>query len=177
MTHPCRLLATLTLGAAAGCNAPEEGHAPELAIAASLLPNLGLAGSLSVPVAPNAWQLEARFTDQFVDDKSFADDGNPEAGNWTQLDLGLLRFSPWEEERSWSLRFGVTGFEARGEPNLADEAGDYIGAYCGVGRFRRFGNIAIGPELTLILATGPDPQVIIPQLTWGLRWMPGARSH
>lgn len=176
MRHFRRLIATLALGATAGCNASPEPHRPELALAASLLPNLGLAAALSVPVpAASSWQLEARFTDQFLDDKTFADNGLPEAGNWTQLDLGLLRLSPWEDERAWSLRFGLTGFEARGEPNLADEAGEYLGVYCGLGRFRRFGSIAIGPELTLVAATGPDPLVFIPQLTWGLRWMPEAR--
>ncbi len=167
---------TLVLGATAGCNATTPSLRPELSLAASLLPNLGLAAGLSVPIRETkAWQLEARFTDQFVDDKSVADDGNPQAGNWAQLDLGLLHLWPWEDERAWSLRLGLTGFEARGEPNLAEEAGDYIGVYCGVGRFRRFGSIAIGPELTLVAATGPDPLVLIPQLTWGLRWMPGAR--
>jgi hypothetical protein len=176
VTLCCRFFATLALGAAAGCHASAGGLRPELGLAASLLPNLGLAAALSAPIhEAGAWQLEARFTDQFLDDKSFADNGLPEAGNWTQLDLGLLRLSPWEDERAWSFRFGLTGFEARGEPNLADEAGEYFGAYCGVGRFRRFGrSFAIGPELTLVVATGPDPRVVIPQLTWGLRWMPGA---
>jgi hypothetical protein len=165
----------LALGASAGCSAADTR--PELGLAPSFLPNLGVAASLSVPVrASSPWQLEARFTDQFVDDKSFADDGNPEAGNWTQLDLGLLRLSLPEEERAWSVRFGVTGFEARGEPNLVDESGDYLGAYLGIGRFRRFGSgLALGPELTLVAATGPDPFALFPQLTWGLRWTPGAR--
>lgn len=157
--------------AGAACRAPEVGLAP------SFLPNLGLAGSLAVPVREEGpWRLEARFTDQFLDDKTFADDGNPEAGNWTQLDLGLLRFSAWEGERAWSTRFGLVGFEARGEPNLADEPGEYWGIYFGFGRFTWLGRgFAFGPELTLIAATGPDPQVFIPQLTWGFRWMPHAR--
>ena len=154
-----------------GCGA----NPPTLALAPSLMPNLGLAASVSLPVrASSAWELEARFTDQFVDDKAFADNGFPEAGNWTQLDLGLLRLV-WEEERAWSTRFGVTGFEARGEPNLVDESGEYLGVYAGVGRFTRFGALAFGPEITLIAASGPDPRVLIPQLTWGLRWTPAGR--
>jgi hypothetical protein len=156
---------------ALGC----ESHPPTFALAPSILPNLGLAASLSAPVrAGSEWELEARFTDQFVDDKSFADNGFPEAGNWTQLDLGLLRLA-WEEDRAWSTRFGVLGFEARGEPNLADEPGEYVGVYFGMGRFTRFGSVAFGPELTLIAATGPDPAVWIPQITWGLRWSPEPR--
>src|SRR5688572_29160766 len=159
------------LGAAGAC------RAPELALAPSFLPNLGLAGSVAVPVrADGPWRLEARFTDQFLDDKTFADDGNPEAGDWTQLDLGCLRVSAREGKRAWSTRFGLVGFEARGEPNLVEEPGDYWGAYLGVGRFAWFGReLAIGPELTLLAATGPDPFVLVPQLTWGLRWTPGAR--
>jgi hypothetical protein len=157
--------------AATGCAGPAT-----FGLAPSLMPNLGLAASLSAPArATSAWELEARFTDQFVDDKTFADNGFPEAGNWTQLDLGLLRLK-WNEGRAWSTRFGLTGFTARGEPNLAEESGDYLGAYFGLGRFTRFGaNFAFGPELTLIAATGPDPLVLIPQLTWGVRWTPGAR--
>jgi len=161
----------LVVLAGGACRAPEIGLAP------SFLPNLGLAASAAMPVSEaSPWRLEARFTDQFVDDKSFADDGNPEAGDWTQLDLGLLRFWPWDDDRAWSLRFGLVGFEARGEPNLVDESGDYLGAYCGVGRFWRFGKgFAFGPELTLVAATGPDPRAVFPQLTWGFRWMPGGR--
>jgi hypothetical protein len=169
VTPGCSWLVALAFGAAC--------RAPELALAPSFLPNLGLAASVAAPLGETSpWRLEARFTDQFVDDKSFADDGNPESGDWTQLDLGLLRFWPWNADRAWTLRFGVVGLEARGEPNLVDEAGDYWGGYCGVGRFWRFGRgFAFGPELTLVAATGPDPQVLIPQLTWGFRWMPGER--
>jgi len=164
----------LVSSALAGCGAPAQRRPPELGLAASLLPNLGLAGSLSLPLrTANPWRFEARFTDQFLDDKSFADDGNPAAGNWTQLDLGLLRLSCWEESRAWSVRFGLVGFEARGEPNLVDEAGDYVGIYGGLGRFWRFGRgFAFGPEITLVAATGPDPFTLFPQLTWGLRWTP-----
>jgi hypothetical protein len=159
----------------AGCAAR-----PQLGLAPSLLPNIGLAASVALPLSPekgseSPWLLEARFTDQFVDDKSLADNGFPEAGNWTQLDLGLMRFTPWEDGHTWSMRFGIVGFDARGEPNLADESGEYLGAYFGMGRFAWFGDLAFGPELTLVAATGPDPRVVIPQITWGVRWMPGPR--
>jgi hypothetical protein len=164
------LLVVLTAGTA--CRAPELGLAP------SFLPNLGLAASAALPLGEaSPWRAEARFTDQFVDDKSFADDGNPPAGDWTQLDLGLLWLSEPEESRAWSLRFGVLAFEARGEPNLVEESGDYVGAYCGAGRFWYFGKgFAFGPELTLVAATGPDPLAIFPQLTWGFRWTPGGHG-
>ncbi len=169
----CSALVTLVVGVTLGC----ESSAPTVGFAPSLLPNLGLAASISVPVrAASAWEFEARFTDQFIDDKTFADNGFPEAGNWTQLDLGLLRLV-WDEGRAWSTRFGVLGFEARGEPNMVEEAGEYLGLYFGVGRFTLFGpGLAFGPELTLIAASGNDPRVLIPQLTWGLRWTPGPHA-
>jgi len=149
-------------------------RAPELALAPSFLPNFGLAASVAVPLGEaGPWRLEARFTDQFVDDKTFADDGNPEAGNWTQLDLGFLYLARGAGQRAWSVRFGLVGYEARGEPNLVDEAGEYVGAYLGLGRFWFFGRgFAFGPEVTLVGATGEDPFALFPQLTWGFRWSP-----
>lgn len=159
------LLPGALLALAGACRAPSIGLAP------SILPNLGLAGSLGYPLGAGAWQLEARFTDQWLDDKSFADNGFPEAGNWTQLDLGALWLEPVPTgEAGWSLRFGATAFEARGEPNLIEEPGEYLGAYVGAGRFTILGGRwLVGPELTLLLASGEDPFVLVPQLTWGVR--------
>ncbi|MSR62341.1 MAG: hypothetical protein EXS08_07850 [Planctomycetes bacterium] len=153
-----------------GCQA----HPLNLGLAPSLLPNVGVAASAAVPLrAGSAWQVEARGTYQFIDDKSIADNGLPEAGDWTQLDLGLLHLALPQEGSAWSTRFGVVGFTARGEPNLVEESGDYLGLYCGVGRFTTFGRgFSFGPELTLVAASGNDPRVLIPQLTWGLRWAP-----
>jgi len=167
--HRPALAALAALVASSACAGP-----PTFALAPSLMPNLGVAASVSVPAREKSpWELEARFTDQFVDDKTFADNGYPEAGNWTQLDLGLLRLWPRDDGGLWSVRFGLLGFEARGEPNLADESGDYWGAYLGGGRFMRIAEgLWFGPELTLVAATGPDPRVWIPQFTWGLRWTP-----
>jgi len=176
------LLAALVAGCRA--SAPSAEPAADLGLAPSLLPNVGLALSASLPLPGTreadsrwVWRAEARFTDQFVDDKSVADNGFPEAGNWTQLDLGLRldeRLDPQGEQRTrWSLRFGLVGFDARGEPNLVEEPGHYLGAYLGAGRSTRFANgLWLGPELTLIAASGEDPRVFIPQLTWGLRWSP-----
>lgn len=150
-----------------GCRAPSLGIAP------SLLPSVGLAAAVAVPLDEGPWSIEVRVTDQFLDDKAFADDGNPEAGDWTQLDLGCLWHVPGEG-RSWSARFGLTGFEARGDPNLAEEPGTYVGLYAGIGRWTwLWPGWLFGPELTLLVATGPDERVVIPQLTWGLRWIPG----
>ena len=172
---PVTLSAAALLALAPGCASP-----PSFGLAPSLLPSVGLAASAAVPLAPESpWQLEARFTDQFTDDKAIADNGLPEAGNWTQLDLGVLNLeAPQKGESAWSARYGLVVFEARGEPNLADEPGTYWGAYAGFGRFTGFGNgFQFGPELTLVAATGPDPRVLIPQITWGLRWSPAPPAH
>jgi hypothetical protein len=161
--------------AATGCGSP--GRRASFGLAPSLLPNVGLAASLALPLEPPAesegrGHVELRFTDQFVDDKTFADDGDPEAGNWTQLDLGWIELPP-SDTGGWSFRAGLTGFRARGEPNLVEESGDYVGVYVGAGRFTTLGpDWLFGPELALIVATGPDDRVVIPQITWGPRWAP-----
>jgi hypothetical protein len=171
VSHRCTLAAALLCAVSAsvlsaGCHTPTVGLAP------SILPNLGLAASLGLPLAPrSAWQLEARFTDQWLDDKSIADNGFPEAGNWTQLDLGALWIDPAPASDSrWILRFGTTAFEFRGEPNMVEEPGEYLGLYIGAGRLTLFAHRwLIGPELTLLVASGDDPRVVVPQITWGVR--------
>jgi hypothetical protein len=169
-----RMLAA-ACGVLPACASSESAGPASVALAPSLMPNLGVAASVATPVRGlGPWQLEARFTYQFLDDKAFADNDFPEAGDWTQLDLGVLRLYAPDAERTWTARLGLVGFEARGQPNLAEEAGDYWGGYAGIGRFTHFGRgFWFGPELTLVAATGPDPLVLIPQITWGVRWMPG----
>ncbi len=176
METPARL-AVLVSGVVLGCRGPESDARFDLALAPSFLPNLGVAAAATVPVHRSSgfqWRAEARFTDQFADDKDLADNGMPEAGNWTQLDLGVRLDEVTEERSHWSWRFGAVGFEARGEPNLVDDSGDYLGLYLGLGRFTDFGHgLFLGPEVTLVAAHGPDPRVFFPQITWGLRWSPG----
>jgi hypothetical protein len=162
------------------CTAPEGGRDPEVGLAASLLPNAGLAASASAAVRRTEaeWRAEARFTDQFVDDKALSDNDRPEAGNWTQLELGLRADLDPDAERSWLVRFGAIGFEARGEPNIVDESGEYVGVYVGVGYRAWFsGKLAFGPELVLIAASGPDPFVLVPQLVWGVSYRPGGGAE
>jgi hypothetical protein len=164
----------------AACSAPEGGRAPDLGLAASFLPNLGLAASTSLVVrrSPELEQrLEARFTDQFVDDKAVADnDVGPAAGDWTQLELGWLGLGQPDERSHWIWRLGALGFQARGQPNIVSEPGDYLGVYAGLGRETSFGRgFAIGPAVALIAASGPDDFVLVPQITWGLRWCPARR--
>jgi hypothetical protein len=170
-----RLLAGLLplLGA---CRLPEPARGPDLELTPSLLPNLGLALSATVPLdldATHETRLELRFTDQFLDDKSIAPNGDPEAGDWTQLDLGL-RWNERGPETFWTFRVGLTTFRARGEPNLIDAPGGYVGLYAGLGRRTWLTeHLFLGPELSLIVAHGDDdPRALVPQITWGLTWTP-----
>lgn len=168
--RPRRLgTALLLLGALSACAGVPP---PSLGLAPSVLPNLGLMGSLAQPLAPESRHHgELRFTQQFVDDKLLADDGNPEAGDWTQIDLGWLCLP--DRPRGWSARVALTVFEARGEPNLVDEAGDYGGLLAGVGWFAELApGWWVGPELAVIAAAGPEEPVVFPEITWGLRWRP-----
>lgn len=164
--------------ALASCAAAPPADGPDLGLAASLLPNLGVAASASAPLqrTPDAeWRAETRFTYQFVDDKAFADNGLPEAGDWTQLELGVRVVLDPQERRIWSLRGGGVAFRARGEPNIVDESGDYAGVYLALSReVRVTRSLAIGPELVLLAASGPDDFVLVPQLVWGLRFAPGS---
>lgn len=157
------------------CHAPEGARGPDLELTPSVLPNLGLAATASTPVDVGPLfetRLEARFTDQFLDDKSVAPNGDPRAGDWTQLDLGL-RWNGRGEHFFWTFRAGLVGFHARGEPNLIDEPGRYVGAYAGFGRRAWLTeHLSFGPEVTLIAAHGPDPRVLVPQITWGVTWSP-----
>jgi len=171
------------LGLAVACAAPGE-RGPDFALAPSALPNLGLMAGASVPLDRGPaerrhWRAEARFIDQFLDDKAIADNGLEPAGDWTQLELGLRRDGPIEDRLRWSWRAGLVGFEARGEPNMIDEPGKYFGVYFGFGRFVDFGHgFSFGPEASVLVASGEeDPFVMVPQLTWGLRWAPQRKAE
>lgn len=170
-----RLLVPLLSLVLVACRVPEGARGPDLELTPSVLPNLGLAASASTPVRAGRsfeTRLEVRFTDQFLDDKNLSPNGDPRAGDWTQLDLGV-RWNGRGERRFWTFRTGVVGFHARGEPNLIDEPGRYVGVYAGFGRRAWLTeHLAFGPEVNLIAAHGPDPRVLVPEITWGVTWCP-----
>lgn len=167
----------LALGApftVAGCSAPEGGRAPRVGLAGSVLPNAGLEaqGSVLLQRRPRVdWRLEASVTQQFYDDSDIVDDGNPEAGDFTQVGLSLRALTAAHERRHWTLRAGPVWFRARGRPNLVDEAGDYLGLRVGVGFETDLSERwSMGPELALITAYGEGKWELVPQLTWGVRF-------
>ena len=157
--------------ATVACHSPAE---PRVGLAASVLPNVGLeaTGSVLWKRRPRVdWRVEASVAQQFIDDKDFADDGNPGAGDFTQVGLSLRVVTAARERRHWTLRVGPVWFRARGAPNLIDEAGDYVGLRIGLGfETDLTPRWSLGPEIALISAWGEGNFELVPQLTWGVRW-------
>ena len=144
--------------------------------APSFLPNLGVQLSADWPLArtdAGRWRFEVQAVDQFLDDESFSNDGNPAAGNWTQLAAGwrLVRSPDSEESAEWFA--GPIYFHARGKPNLVEKPGVYLGLRAGVGYLVHLTpNLVMGPEFSLVVAHGNRDDVIFPQIAWGIRWSP-----
>jgi len=168
------MICGLSVLIAAGCSAPEGGRDPRIGLAASVLPNAGLEAQGSILWKRRAtvdWHLEASITQQVIDDTDFATDGNPAAGDFTQAGLSLRAVTAARDRRHWTLRTGVVWFRARGEPNVIDEPGDYFGLRIGVGFETDLSpRWSMGPELAVIPAWGEGEFVILPQVTWGVRW-------
>ena len=148
----------------------------ELGFGPSVLPNLGLSGSVALRVREgtrvSTW-IETELTSQFLDDADLADDGNPGAGNWTQLRAGAKFTLPYGERHYATARTGLHWFDARGEPNIIDDPGHYYGTYFGLGfETRVTEHLAMGPELALLpsFATGGGTGHLVPQLAWRILW-------
>ncbi len=150
-----------------------------IGLAGSLLPNVGvkafgdlvIGGSCAAPTS-----IEIGGTWQFLDDKSFADDGNPEADDWLQFDAGVRFTRAVACARRSVLRFGATVVRAEGVPNIVQEEGTYFGGYVGVGFETDLSDeISIGPELTVHAVTkdGSFTHGIVPQFTWRMSWWIG----
>lgn len=146
----------------------------------SLLPNGGLYAGVGqvFKVDCNAvWSFEILGTFQFIDEKTFITDGNPEAGNWYQLQAGVaVRTNP-SGRRHAVLRAGAMWFQAEGEPNLIDVGGDWLGVYLGAGFETDFGDgLSIGPSVTVLAGApvdGGQDYSLVPQFSWGLTWWTG----
>jgi hypothetical protein len=167
----------LCLAPLAGCAATGSRDLG-LGLGLSLLPNIGLAaqGSQVMRETPDwTWSGELELTHQFIDEESLSDDGNPPAGDWTQVQLGLLWASHPEGRRHWTHRAGMFWFRALGEPNIIDDPGDYVGLYYGAGYRTDFGpHLSMGPELALLGAfrEGGGVVEVVPQFTWRVIWRP-----
>ncbi|HED65010.1 MAG TPA: hypothetical protein ENJ09_05580 [Planctomycetes bacterium] len=151
--------------------------APRLGLAPSFLPNLGVQATVDWPVARTDlgdWRIELQLVDQFLDDETFSKDGNPPAGNWTQLALAarLVRSPGASESVEWFA--GPIFFHARGKPNLVELPGSYLGLRAGVGyQVRLSRGLVMGPEIALVIAHSSRDTVLFGQVAWGVRWALG----
>lgn len=178
-----RPLAPLFLALVAACATP-SGSAPAEAGAGpyrfgggpSVLPNLGVTASAAVLLrereSHDLWG-ELQVTQQCLDDTDLTGGRRDAAGDWTQLQVGVKYELPLDQRRDWTVRTGLVWFEARGEPNIVNDAGDYYGAYLGVGFETAFSeHFSAGPQLAGLFTfeEGGSGFDLVPQLTWHFLW-------
>ena len=171
-----RVLACAWSILAIGCAAPPPDRGARVGLGASVLPNLGLEATAAFPLRRHAGlepEVELNGTYQFVDDELFADDGNPEADDWTQVGLSLRLTEGGEDRMRWTARVGPQWLRARGLPNILDEPGDYVGVWIGLGFETRFTrHLSAGPMIAVMPVYGGRRHEfhLVPQLVWGVRW-------
>ncbi len=141
----------------------------------SFLPNIGLAwefGGVYERTSSLIWAWEGEITWQFLDDKIFADDGGPAAGDWYQFQLGVKIASDPDARRHWTVRWGGVWFKANGETNIVEESGNYVGAYLGFGFETDLScNFTMGPELSGMFVFHEDGRFeVVPQFNWHFIW-------
>ena len=174
-TDPCCPATCLT------CWQPSPCRKTYLDGAASFLPNLGIGfggGHVISRRSDAEFALEVQGVWQFVDDETFADDGNPEAGDWYQVRAGMKIISNPNQRRHATGRFGAVFIDANGEPNILQEPGTYYGIYGGLGFETDItSRLTIGPEVTLMLVTQEEDFDVepVPQLNWHvIYWLNGS---
>jgi hypothetical protein len=127
-------------------------------------------GKVVQQTASATTSIEARAVVQFLDDEDFADDANPKAGNWTQVQAGVKRSSNPGGRRHLTTRLGAVWLRANGEPNIIQKAGDHAGLYGGFGFETDLGpSLTVGPELTVLAVTRTDRLSLarpVPQINW-----------
>jgi hypothetical protein len=119
------------------------------------------------------WSWEVQGVLQFVDDKTFIDDGNPVAGNWWQARAGVKLSTQPHARRHWTMRAGAVAFQANGSPNWVDEPGEYYGLYVEPGFETDITEcLTIGPGLSIMpVLEGADGQFhLVPMLNWHATW-------
>ena len=150
----------------------------------SLLPNIGLGlggGRVFTTTKDDTWSFEVQGVYQFVDDKTFVDNGSPEAGDWLQLRAGFKASNNPNGRRHLTKRFGAVLIDAAGAPNVIQDPGTYWGVYGGIGfETDLTPTLTVGPELSvMVVADDEDFDVArpIPQLNWhAIVWLGGARG-
>ncbi len=91
-----------------------------------------------------------------------------------KFQVGTKRVSQPSERRHSTRRYGLTWFRAGDDPNIVQDAGDYIGLYTSMGFESDFSEtLSMGPEFTLMVAQMEGDTgglVVVPQLNWHLNW-------
>ncbi len=174
------LVASLLMPLMTGCAALEGipgGEDISLGTSFSALPNIGYsftAAQVYDREPERTWSFELEGTHQPWDDEDLSDDGNPAAGDITQIQIGVKRTSDPMDWKHWTQRYGVGWFRARGEPNIIQEPGDYEMVYAGFGfETQLTKSISMGPELSLTAATtegGKSDIYWVPQFNWHITW-------
>jgi len=170
------LLGALLALALTSCKGMDSQDDLSVGTSFSALPNLGLAVAASQVFDSDetrTWAFEIEGTHQPWDDEALAQDGNPAAGPWTQFQLGTKRVSHPSERRHSTRRYGLAWFRAGDDPNIVQDAGDYIGLYTSMGFESDFSEtLSMGPEFTLMVARkeGNGELVFVPQVNWHISW-------
>lgn len=170
-------ISLLLLLGACGAISP---HAGDITLQGGLsaFPNFGVTAGGSQVFARSAhdvYTVDLAGHFQPLDDEQLHNDGNPAAGTFSQLELGISRRWGVDEYRQWRLATGATWFRAGEFPNIVQEQGDYFGIYAGWGLQTRITErLSVGPSISLIIAgretTGLDDLHFIPRITYTLRW-------
>jgi hypothetical protein len=175
-TYAALAAALLAIGLV-GCQGLDTQDDLSVGASFSALPNLGLALAAAQVFDADeerTWAFEIEATHQPWDDEALARDGNPAAGPWTQFQLGTKRVSQPSERRHSTRGYGLTWFRAGDDPNIVQDAGDYIGLYASMGFESDFSEtLSMGPEFTLMVARmeGANGDLVaVPQLNWHISW-------
>ena len=169
-------VSTLLLALLTGCGTTGWGDDLYMGGSLSAVPNIGLsltAGQIFERDEERVWSFELEMTHQPWDDEDFSNDGNSAAGDITQFQMGVKRSSDPLGHRHWTQRYGFAWFRARGEPNLVQEPGDYVGIFAGFGFETQLSeSLSMGPELSLMLADieGGGEFTLVPQFNWHITW-------
>ena len=163
-----------------GCAALEGipgGEDLSLGTSFSAIPNIGFSFAATQVYdrePERTWAFELEGTHQPWDDEDLSNDGNPSAGDISQLHIGVKRSSDPMGWKHWTQRYGYSWFRARGIPNIVQAPGDYAGLYAGFGfETQLTKSISMGPELSLTAATtegGKSDIYWVPQFNWHITW-------
>lgn len=141
----------------------------------SLLPNVGATTAFGKVVSGDGagwWGVDFQLDVQPIDDEDVVDDGNPEAGDFYAMRLGLEQAEPFGAFTSFHLRGGLAWFDADGDPNWVSAPGDWYGIHGGIGFTTEVaGSWSVGPGLSLLVVNNPEAHEtdVVPMFQWTAR--------